>query len=78
MRITNADPDCSELNHLRRPAPAHRPMAQEMSKFINTHNEATAAGLAAAAGGKLAVVKGPPPVMATADAKAKAKAAKKA
>jgi Protein of unknown function (DUF2462) len=51
---------------------------KDMTKFINANNESRAAGLAAASGGKLAVVKAPPPVLATADAKGKAKAAKKA
>lgn len=53
-------------------------MEKDMTKFINAKNESRAAGLAEGAGGRLAVVKAPPPVLATADAKGKAKAAKKA
>ncbi|EFJ52907.1 hypothetical protein VOLCADRAFT_102864 [Volvox carteri f. nagariensis] len=37
---------------------------KELSKAINKRNESTAAGIAEQSGGKLKVIKGPPPVMA--------------
>jgi hypothetical protein len=47
-----------------------------MTKYINANNEAKIAGVAEGKGGKLGVVKAPPPVLATADAKGRAKVAK--
>ncbi|GIL75369.1 hypothetical protein Vretimale_7943 [Volvox reticuliferus] len=45
---------------------------KELSKAINKRNESTAAGLAEQSGGKLKVIKGPPPVMAPKDKQKKA------
>ncbi|GLI61999.1 hypothetical protein VaNZ11_004571, partial [Volvox africanus] len=45
---------------------------KELSKAINKRNESTAAGLAERSGGKLKMIKGPPPVMAPKDKQKKA------
>jgi len=50
---------------------------KELTKMINKSNESHFATKAQEAGGHLAVIKGPAPVLAPADQKQKAKAAKK-
>ncbi|GLC38387.1 hypothetical protein PLESTB_001583200 [Pleodorina starrii] len=45
---------------------------KDLSKAINKRNESNAAGIAEQAGGKLKVIKGPPPVMAPKDKQKKA------
>ncbi|KIZ00713.1 hypothetical protein MNEG_7249 [Monoraphidium neglectum] len=49
---------------------------QELSKMINKKNESNFAAKAEQAGGQMKMVKAPPPVLAPADAKKRAKEAK--